>query len=731
VKVLDFGLAKLIQLQDVPTTVPAAAAASHEGAILGTPAYMSPEQARGLSVDKRTDIWAFGCVVFEMLAGRQAFPGPTVSDCIAAVLEREPDWSALPNATPPAALGLLRRCLEKDPKRRLRDVGDAQRELDDALEQGNATAVSRTASSRLWIAAALVSLLTAITVSVIHFRETPARPQTLLYEISAPANESIVLFAISPDGRHLAFTTGRLGAPPSDNFNRLWVRPFDSLEAKPLRGTEGAWDLFWSADSRSIGFFAQGKLKRVDLLGGPPQIVCDAPRQSAGAWNQAGNILFTSARGALSKVSAADGEVHPATTLDAVRQEVTHRFPQFLPDGRRFLYTAFSSVAENSGVYAASLDSNETTRLLGSTGNVVYSEDASGQGYLLFLRGEALLAQRFDPTRLELRGEPFPVAEDVAARPLVAQGLLLGHFSSSASGILSYQRGRPSAKELVWLDRSGRRLSTVGEPADYSNITLSPDEHRVAVSRLDPRVGTRDVWIVDLSRSNVPKQLTFDRGDDTNPVWSPDGNRIAFSSRRSGPRNIYLKDANGTGDDQALFESDVDKPLADWSADGRYVLGGRAVLPVDGERRPVPLPPGTLSPRVSPDGRWLAYQSAESGALEIYVQSFPALLAGRSAGKWRVSAAGGIQPEWRRDGREIFYLTPNSTLMAVSVQVRGAAFEHGVPTPLFPLRLEAVDRRAHYQPTANGQRFLVVQPIEQASSNTITVVVNWTADLGR
>lgn len=427
-------------------------------------------------------------------------------------------------------------------------------------------------------------------------------------------------------------------------------------------------------------------------------------------------------------MSAAGSEASPVTALDASRQEVAHGYPQFLPDGRHFLYWASSYNRENGAVYLGALDSKETTRLLRSEYQATCTQDATGQGYLLFVRERALLAQRFDTSGWVLQGDPFPVAEDVTVStgPSRTPG---AKFSSSANGVLSYQRGGTADRELVWFDRSGQRLSSVGEPANYSNLALSPDERRLAISREDAQLNTRDIWIFELDR-DLSTRFTFDRGDDVNPIWSPDGLRIAFTSTRTGPRTLYVKDANGTGEAQALFESDENRSTSDWSPDGLFILAGGNALPFDARRKPIPLPPEINNPKVSPGGRWLAYQSEESGRFEIYVQSFPALLAGRPAGKRQVSTAGGGYAEWRRDGQELFYVAPDNTLMAASVKVGGPALETGLPTPLFPVRIETASRRAHFQPAANGQRFLVVQVPEQASS-PITVVVNWMAELAR
>jgi Tol biopolymer transport system component len=687
---------------------------------------------------------------------RQRFDFIAVLQSVAAVVGSEPSWDALPVTVSPTLRAFLRRSLHKDPKQRVGDIRDMRLALEGAFGSGvmerNDDADSRSASPRIWMAAAVVGVAAAVSMSVI-LREPAHRAQTLRFQITPPEDQAALSFALSPDGQRLAFTTGRFGDPAA---SRLWVRPLDSMEAQPLRGTEGASQPFWSPDSRTIGFFADGKLKKIDLLGGPPQIVCDAPfgqtpllpntswSVQSGTWNHEGVILFTGGTAGerpLYRVSAASGEAQVATALEASRREIIHAWAQFLPDGRHFLYTAVSAVAGNSAVYAASLDSEETKRLLTSDANVAYAEDAAGRGYLLFLRGETLLAQRFDAAQLNLHGEPFPVAEHVAAvrtNLLYTSEGLRAQFSISAHGVLSYQRGGAAAKELVWFDRSGRRLSTVGEPADYSNLALSLDGRRLAISRMDPQLGTRDIWVFDLDRGGVSTKLTYDRGDEMNPVWSPDGQRIAFSSTRKGPRDLFVREANGTGEDEVLFDSGDGKSAIDWSSDGKYLLFNASgpvpfTAALDRERKQMLRfpPPHTSNPRTSPNGRWLAYQSNESGRLEIHVQSFPALLTGRSTGKWRVSIGGGYSPEWRRDGQELFYIAPDNTLMAVSVETSRPDFKAGVPTPLFPMRIETTNRRAHYQSAANGQRFLVVQLPELELSSPITVVVNWPVGLTR
>ena len=732
VKVLDFGLAKAAEtgasLREDLTASPTITSPTIGGVILGTAAYMSPEQARGKVVDKRSDIWSFACVLYEMLTGTPAFEDEDVSLTLSKVLQKEPDLARLAQTVPPRVRQLLSVSLRKDVTQRVADIRDVRLALDGAFESVIVQKNDARRSSRAWMAVALVFMAAAVAMAGIHFREEPAQQPTLHYEVLAPKSETIVTFAVSPDGRYLAFTTGRLGTTTGSNFNRLWVRSFDSMDARPLPNTEGAVGAFWSPDGRSIGFFANGKLRKINVSGGQPEVICEAPPQLSGAWNRNDIIVF-SRGGPLYQVSAAGGEPKAVTTLDASRQEVIHTWPQFLPDDRHLLYTAGSSTEENRGVYVASLESADRTRLMVGGGNVRYAEDAVGQEQLLFLRQGTLVAQRFNARALSLEGSPFRVVDNLAVVPLTSVGSGLagqfGQFSTSSRGLLSYQPVRlaSSVIELVWFDRSGKRLGTVAEPGTYSNLALSPDEQRLAISRVDPRVGLRDIYILDLNRGGE-RIFTFDRGDDMNPIWDPRGERIAFSSSRTGRRGLYVKDATGVGQDQLLLDSGN---AADWSHDGRYILGGGSILPLFGERKPIALPDGISSPRVSPDGRWLAYESNERGRLEIYVQSFSDILASRSAGKWQVSSAGGIYPEWRRDGRELFYVAPDNTLMSVPVKASGNVFQSEPVAPLFALRLEPASRRAHYQPAMNGQRFLVAQLPEQDASNPLRVLVNWTA----
>jgi Tol biopolymer transport system component len=532
--------------------------------------------------------------------------------------------------------------------------------------------------------------------------------------------------SLSPDGERVAF----FGLEP-DGKQRLWVRPLASLTAEPVPGAEGGNSPFWSPDSRSIGFFTAGKLKKVDLHGGSNQILCDASNslRAGGTWSQNGIILFNSFdRQGLYRIAAAGGEASAVTTLDSTREDRFHVWPQFLPDGRHFLYFVQSARPENTGIYIGSLDSKESRQLVNANAKPVYTRSSSGIGYLLFAQQTTLMAQRFDDTRLKLVGEPFSIAEQVWLPNAPARGYAA--FSASANGVVAYRTGGSMATELIWFDRQGRRLGTLGVAGAYSTPALSRDEKKLVVCRLDLQLGTRDLWLFDLVRG-TSSRLTFDPAEETNPLWSPDGSRVAFSSSSKGTMDIYQKAATGAGDAQLLRESRDPKITMDWSPDGRYILyasGNRNwALPLEGERKPIDL--SSISrggnPRISPNGRWVAYVSIESGRREVHVQNFPL-----AEGRWQVSTTGGMEPSWRADGKELFYLL-GEKLMAVDVKTDSQVFESGTPKPLFDVRLQTGSWRTRYQVAANGQRFLVNVPLDVSSPSPITVVLNWASEGGR
>jgi Tol biopolymer transport system component/predicted Ser/Thr protein kinase len=744
VKVLDFGLAKALAddaiAGDSAHSPTLSIAATRAGVILGTAAYMSPEQAKGKPVDRRADIWAFGIVLLETLTGRKMYSGETAAETLAFVMTKDPSLEALPGETPVAVRRLLRRCLDKDPKRRLQAIGEARIAIEETLSGAapepapppapTAAPVPQTQRPVAWMAFAGAATLLALALAVVaavHFRETPAKTPVVRFLVAPPEKTSRRPWdfpVVSPNGEYLALVAG------SDTVSSLWVRPLHSLTAQSLPGTEGASMPFWSPDSRFIGFWAQGRLKKVEISGGPPQTLCDAPFMTGGTWGPDGTILFAPfPSGPLRRVAAAGGEAKLVTTLDASRQETLHSRPAFLPDGRQFLYQVAATQPEHNGVYIGSLDSKDTRRLLSGTGNAVYAAAATGQGYLLFARGDPLMAQPFDPKKLGFSGEAFPIAERVSSAGTVGSA-----FSVSDTGVLAYQSsGGLNTTQLVWYDRNGKRSEPVGPPAEYSNPALAPDERKLAVGRTDPAAKTRDLWVFDLVRGTASR-LTFDPADDLNPTWSPDGSRIAFTSERKGPRNLYQKLASGTGEEELLFESPERKSVEDWSPDGRFLLynvGGAPktrddlwALPLTGDRKPVTLvrtPFNDSQGQLSPDGRWLAYRSAESGKYEVYVQAFPP-----SGGKWQISTAGGEEPRWRRDGKELFYVAEDK-LMAVRVKAVGSNFEAGIPGMLLEAPLVKAGHRNRYLVASNGQRFLINATLEQTAASPFTVVLNWLA----
>ena len=729
VKVLDFGLAKV-------TAGPAASGENsptltigmtQAGMILGTASYMAPEQARGKeNVDKRADIWAFGVVLYELLTGRRLFEGEDVGHTLAAVIMQEPDLSGIPAQVTP----LLKRCLEKDPKKRLRDIGDAWALLNEEAPVKTPSApltTPRRSGGAPWVVAAAVMTLIAAGLAFIHFREKPPVEQSLRYQIPPPGTAAALYPALSPDGRHLAFVTNNGGT------NQVWVRAMDTLEARPLANTDGATYPFWSPDGAYVGFFTGGKLKKIAITGGPPQTLCDAANGRGGTWNRDGVILFSPGpASAIFRVPAAGGIPVPVTKLAGNGSGEGNRFPAFLPDGVHFLYNSGTDKPEASGVFVGSLDGAAAVRLLPDTTNAVYAPPAvpGGTAHLLFRREDTLMAEPFDAKALKTTGEMFPIAEQVP----ISGNVGFGAFSVSENGILAYRSGgADSNRELVWIDRAGKRLGSVGKAGVFMGIAVSPDEKTVAM-----RIGNvtqSDIWLEDLTRG-VLSRFTFGSAINLGAVWSPDGSRLAFAFETLGTYNsdIYQKPAGGNGQEELLVHAGINGFPNDWSPDGKWIVyqqtGQRTgndlwLLPLSGDRKPVPYlqtPFDEASARFSPDGRWMAYQSDESGRFQIYVQTVPA-----SGAKYQISSAGGTQPHWRRDGQELFYISADQKLMAAPVKL-GATVEAGTPQSLFPIP-GALYGFAGYAPTRDGERFLVNVPAggEAAAAPPITVVTNWQA----
>jgi len=735
VKILDFGLAKLIQsatasnATELSPTTPNLN--TQAGMILGTMGYMAPEQVRGLSIDHRADIFAFGVILYEMLAGHRAFQGATSADTISAILKDDPpDLPAAERHIPPPLERIVDRCLEKSPSARFQSATDLAFALEslsshsDRSEAGAVPAVAPARRSRArlaWIAAAVASLALIGTgaVTVRHLREIPPASGPVQFLITSPPNTPLSQsspMAISPDGRQVVFGAISKGVPT------LWVRPLATLAVRPLQGTEGASFPFWSPDSRSIGFFAGGKLMKIQLSGGPPVPLCDASSGRGGAWNDDSTIVFApSSTTGLQKVASAGGTPVPLTTPG--NGEGGHRWPWFLPDNRHFVYVAavIGSGPGRGTLWIGSLDSGERTSLGSADSNAMYAS-----GHLLFVRGTTLMAQPFDPDRRQATGETFPVAEQI-----VGTNALKAPFSVSASGALGYRPGAGTVSQLTWFDRTGKSLGAVGDPKVYLNLALSPDERRLAASATAQ--GGANIWMIDLAGASAPSLFTIGSGGSFDPVWSPDGAQVVFTSSRTGKFNLYWRATDGGGEDKLLSEPPKGSSAPDFSPDGRFLAfsssGDVWVLPLSGlgsskveGGKPFPLVQTSFDegdPAFSPDGRWIAYYSTESGQAQIYVQAFPS-----GGSKSRISTGGGSEPTWRRgDSKELFFLAPDGTVMSARIDT-AKEFTATVPQPLFQMGITSAQNNNPYVVTRDGQRFLI-PVVDQTAAAQMTVVLNW------
>ena len=734
-KLLDFGLARLrAPAGGGPTTPAGALTGTHTmpGLIMGTLPYMAPEQLEARDVDARADIFAFGTVLYEVITGRKAFEETSQARLISAILSSDPPAiSVLRPLTPPALDRVIRTCLAKDRDDRWASVHDVLLQLEWIARDGSAVAVrgEATANRRrdllAWTVAAMAVLAAVVLWGWALRRPTPAVRTQVLSVLAPPgaAVDTNEAPAISPDGRRLVFVgydaTGK---------QLLYTRAFEvETSAQPLANTDGASLPFWSPNSQSVGFFAQGRLKRVDIETSQVQTLADAGGPRGGTWNQDDVILFVPRPGTgVYRVSAAGGQPTPVKIDTAVSW-----FPSFLPDGRHFLF--FSPAPrepENAGVFVASLDSSAAKRLVTARSRAVYATP----GYLLFWREGALLAQAFDANRFEVRGNSLSVAKDVGLNPVTNQGL----FSVSDTGTLVFFAGAVGQSELVWVDRAGRRIGEAGPRGIFNSLSLSPDAASVVYDQAEPRYGTLGLWQLDFARG-VPSRLTFQSSHNMFPLWSPDGTRIAFSSLREPPPQLYELNANGTGGEKLLLKTNFPKGPSGWSSDGRLLFydtmhpqtgGDIWALPLVGKPEPYPVV-RTLADEhygtPSPDGRWLAYISNETGPYEVYVEAFPA-----TGFRRQVSTLGGFEPQWRLDGRELFYRAPDQTLMAVDVKRNQTTVEFSPPKALFPTRIKWMEIQAaahHYAVSPDGQRFLMTSATDEAQSSPITVMLNWTAVL--
>ncbi len=739
IKVLDFGLAAVTQpshgdgevgthmatLTTSPTTA---------GMIMGTAAYMSPEQARGQTVDRRADIWAFGVVLWELLTGQQLFRGDTVSDILASVLKEEPNLERAPAKVRP----LLKRCLEREPKARLQAIGDWELLLGEDAPPASASAppASRHRSWLPWCVAAFL-LLALMPANILHLRETPPQEQPLRASIALPENSAVHSFAISPDGRTLVIAAAVNGK------RQLWLRPMDVLQAKPMPFTEDATYPFWSPDSRNIGFFAQGNLKKVAASGGPALSLCDVPNARGGSWNRDDVIIFSPTNGGISiqRVAAAGG-----VPVDVTKIKGNLKHPVFLPDGRHFLYVVEGGPAEQTGVHISSLDGKEDRRILPDVSSIAFSPPAQGArtGHILFVRENTLMAQPFDAASGQVSGDVFPVAEGVSR---AAANTTYMPATVSENGVLVYETGGSGdTNQFGWFDRYGKSLGPVGAPG-VLDLALSPDEKSLAFSR--SRGAASDVWVRDLSRGTEAR-FTSDQHFNLAPVWSPRGDYIVFTSNQKGAFNLYRKAASGSGQEELWLPNSSSDVASQWSKDGRYIVYvdndpktkyDLWVLPVEGaaaDRKPIPFLRTEFNEvfgQLSPDSHWMAFTSDSSGRREVYVRPFPS-----AEGEWAISIAGGEQPRWRGDGKELFFVAADGKMMAVPVKASAPgveprskpSFEPGVPVALFDAHMANSfgTLTFEYDVTADGRRFLInTASGAGATSPPLTVVTNWNAGL--
>ena len=752
-KLLDFGLAKAAptlggaavsaMTPSTPTMTVAELSSApkgltQRGTVLGTFQYMAPEVLQGAEADARSDVFSLGCVLYEMVTGRRAFEGKSQLSVLTGILEKDPEpVSRVQEASPKSLDHAVKGCLEKNPEERLQTAHDVKMQLKWVAE-GLGQKEAKPGRARPWMAwaAAGLAALVAVGLGAAYLRVATGESAAVRSSILPPAGTVFVTLlpssgpaVISPDGMRLAFT-----AQDEKGKVLLYVRGLNSLTPQAVTGTEDAMYPFWSGDSRDIGFFASGKLKKVSASGGPVQELCAATSGRGGAWNKDGVIVFTaSVQGPLTRVAATGGKTSPATKLEVARSENSHRWPHFLPDNRHFIYWARNSRGSGEqSLYVGSLDSEQTKLLMTGVTTATYAS-----GYVLFMREQTLMAQAFDTKRLELSGEAEPIAEHVAVNGATGAP----EFSASETGRLVYQSGDASgAWDLVWSDRGGKSTAAVAQQERYYFPTLSPDNSQLAVALFNGAQGTADTWILDLKRE-TRSRLTFGPGTQVPGTWSADGKTVYYQSNEKGRNQMYAKAADGSGSAQLVLDdpgsSDIPSSM---SADGRYLVFWRRsvedpggtydlwVLPMFGERKPFPIvqtPFNDTSGRISPSGKWMVYQNNESGRAEIYITPFPG-----GGARWQVSTNGGVEGQWRGDGKEMYFLDPTDTIMAVDVDPTGSAPRLGVPHALF--QATGLQRQVGaYVAAKDGQRFLVNSGSTKHGTEPLTLVMNWIAEVKR
>ncbi len=744
VQIMDFGLAKIRSSSSKINRL------TKEGSTLGTAGYMSPEQVQGHDADHRSDIFSFGVLLYEFFTGQLPFRGVHETAQLYEIVNVDAvPMSALKPDIDPELDRIVLECLEKEPSERYQSAAEISKDLkrfkrESSRERMSRITGARPVQSRIasprqdvpsdsprtgfarnrvpWLIAG-VSILTLAAVLAFDLLYRPADNRSVVrFTISMPANGTFGKQspAVSPDGEKVAFV-----ASDSTGRYRIWIRYLSSLAIQPLAGTEDPLFPFWSPDSRTIGFFSTGKLKKIDINGGPVQSICDAANGRGASWSAAGTIVFAPGYASgIFRVSASGGAVSQITYLDSSLKEDSHRWPCCLPDGKHFIYLRRGST-EKSGVYLGSFDSPGATLILPSKANAIYAPP----GFLLFIREFTLLAQSFDASTGQVRGDPFPVADNVG----VDVSYSLGHFSCSGSGTLALESGTGiSDRQLTWYDRAGKRLQSVTQPGQIFDFALSPDEKRVAFRRVD-QTGNHDLWILDLLRS-TESRLTFKASLEDDPVWSPDGDSVIFDSNIDGVSKIHNRIASGAGNEELVLDATRHNYPCDWSADGRFIIynqdasgGGNSdlwVLPLYGHRHPFPFASSDANEenaKFSPDGKWIVYESDESGRSEVYVQSFPA-----TGGKWQVSVSGGGAPQWSKNGKEIYYAALNKMLMAVEVTTSPGSFVQGVPKALFTIDVDRANAPNRYAVSRDGKRILANVPALATNVLPIAVTLNWT-----
>ena len=730
VKVLDFGLATLRAATPLPMPVEGMPTVKHqlasEQTLLGTVHYMAPERLEGSEADEASDLFALGGIIYEMATGRRPFESGSPAGVIAAILHADPPApSTIEPGLPSSIDWVVQKALAKNPAARWRAAGDIVEVLR-WIARGPERQVPPPARSRTVVplAAALLVVGGALVLAFAGaFRAAVPAPPLLTFSILPPAGGGFTptpssvptpQFALSPNGRRLAFVASVAHEAP-----QLWMRALDSLTPEPLPNTQGAEYPFWSPDSESIGFFANGVLKRVDLNGGPPRVLAAAPHGRGGAWSRSGIILFAPhTQRPLYRVAAVGGDAKPLTQVDEGRHEVSHRWPQFLPDDTHFLYFAQAVPPETHAIYVGSLDGSPPHKLLAAPLSAAYV----APGYLLFVADDALMATRFNAATQQLLGEPSPIVPAIAG-----SSNFHAAFSASVSGLLAYA-SRGASAELVWLDRDGRRHGPAGPPLECVDFRLSPDDRQLALAEVDARTHRPDIRVLDLRRG-ASLRLTADAATDASPVWSPDGQRIVFRSNRTGQHDLYQKAAHGAADAMVFLRSQSGKYPTDWTPDGQRIVyhtdspgtgSDIWLVSLDGSS-PTPLVQtifDEMQGQVSPDGRWLAYTSLETGQSEVYVRSLS-----DPTRRWPISAGGGSDPRWRGDGRELFYVSADSSLTSVDFLDGYPA----APRPLFKVHVVPPGKPylSNYDVTADARRFLVKVPAHDVTSTPIHVVTNW------